>query len=97
MEGRKSRQIAEELLYLYIYKLGITGMQPLSIQVQTVFAELAERVAAREAGRTIARLSGFFTQKEVRDGRYWYFKTSIPGGGQHEYYLGAETRTRNFR
>src|SRR6267142_1055213 len=91
MEGRKSRQIAEELLYLYIYKLGITGMQPLSIQVQTVFAELAERVAAREAGRTIARLSGFFTQKEVRDGRYWYFKTSIPGRGQHEYYLGAET------
>lgn len=66
-------------------------MQLLSIQVQTVFAELAERVAAREAGRTIANLSGFFTQKAVRDGQYWYFKTSIPGQGQHEYYLGAET------
>lgn len=66
-------------------------MQPLSIQVQTVFAELVERAAAREAGRTIASLSGFFTQKEVRDGHYWYFKTSIPGRGQHEYYLGPET------
>src|SRR5579863_4355011 len=66
-------------------------MQSLSIQVQTVFAELAERMAAREAGRTISQLSGFFTQKAVRDGHYWYFKTSIPGQGQHEYYLGAET------
>src|SRR5258707_5940826 len=66
-------------------------MQSLSIQVQTVFAELAERVAAREAGRSIANLSGFFTQKAVRDGQYWYFKTSIPSHGQHEYYLGAET------
>jgi hypothetical protein len=66
-------------------------MQPLSIQVQTVFAELAERVTAREAGRTIARMPGFFTQKTVRDGQYWYFKTSIPSQGQHEYYLGAET------
>jgi hypothetical protein len=66
-------------------------MQPFSVQIQTVFAELAERMAAREAGRTIAQLSGFFTRKAVRDGHYWYFKTSIPGQGQHEYYLGAET------
>jgi hypothetical protein len=66
-------------------------MEPLSVQVQTVFAELAERVAAREAARSISSLSGFFTQKTVRDGHYWYFKTSLPGRGQHEYYLGAET------
>jgi hypothetical protein len=66
-------------------------MQPLSIQVQTIFAELAERISAREAGRSIANLSGFFTQKAVRDCQYWYFKISIPGQGQHEYYLGAET------
>jgi hypothetical protein len=66
-------------------------MEPLSIQVQTVFAELAEQVAAREAARSISSLSGFFTEKTVRDGRYWYFKTSLPGRGQHEYYLGAET------
>jgi hypothetical protein len=66
-------------------------VQPLSLQTQTIFAELAERMAAREAGRSISHLSGFFTQKQVRDGQYWYFKTSIPGRGQHEYYLGAET------
>jgi hypothetical protein len=66
-------------------------MQALSVQAQTVFAELVERVAAREAGRSISQLSGFFTEKIVRDRRYWYFKTSIPGRGQHEYYLGAKT------
>jgi len=66
-------------------------METLSVQVQTVFAELAERVAAREAARSISSLSGFFTRKTVRDGHYWYFKTSLPGRGQHEYYLGAES------
>lgn len=67
-------------------------MQPLSVQVQTLFAELAERVIAREAGRSIARLSGFFAEKTIGDKTYWYFKTSLPGRGQHEYYLGLETR-----
>jgi hypothetical protein len=67
-------------------------MQPLSVQVQTLFAELAERVMAREAGRSIARLSGFFSDKSIGGKTYWYFKTSLPGRGQHEYYLGPETR-----
>lgn len=66
-------------------------MQALSVQVQTIFAELVERVAARESGRSIAHLSGFFSTKIVRDSPYWYFKASIPGSGQHEHYLGKET------
>jgi hypothetical protein len=66
-------------------------VQPLSVQVQTIFAELAERVIAREAGRSIARLSGFFTEKAIGGKTYWYFKTSLPGRGQHEYYLGLAT------
>jgi hypothetical protein len=66
-------------------------VQALSVQVQTIFAELVERVAARESGRSIAQLSGFFSTKRVRDSPYWYFKASIPGRGQHEYYLGKET------
>jgi hypothetical protein len=67
-------------------------MLPLSVQVQTLFAELAERVIAREAGRSIARLSGFFAAKAIGGKTYWYFKTSLPGRGQHEYYLGPETK-----
>ena len=66
-------------------------MQPLSVQVQNIFTELAERVIARDAGHSIARLSGFFTEKTVGSHTYWYFKTSLPGRGQHEYYLGLET------
>jgi hypothetical protein len=66
-------------------------LQTLSVQVQTIFAELLERVAARESGRSIAHLSGFFSTKIVRDSPYWYFKASIPGRGQHEHYLGKET------
>jgi len=66
-------------------------MQALSVQVQTIFAEVVERVAARESGRSIAHLSGFFSKKVVRDSPYWYFKASLPGRGQHEYYLGKET------
>jgi hypothetical protein len=66
-------------------------MSALSVQVQTIFAELVERVAARESRRSIAHLSGFFSTKVVRDSPYWYFKASLPGSGQHEYYLGRET------
>jgi hypothetical protein len=66
-------------------------MQLLALQTQTVFAELAERVLAREAVRSVSHLAGTFTTKYVRDRAYWYFKASQPGSGQREYYLGPET------
>jgi hypothetical protein len=64
---------------------------PLSIQTQTLFAELAERIAARDAVRSIRQLSGTFARKLVSGREYWYFKASIPGAGQREFYLGPET------
>lgn len=66
-------------------------MQALPLATQTLFAELAERIAAREAARTIGHLSGSFTTKTVSGQRYWYFKASQPGAGQVEYYLGPDS------
>jgi hypothetical protein len=66
-------------------------MQPLSLQTQTVYAELAERVAARDAARSVAHLAGSFSRKRVSGRVYWYFKASIAGAGQREYYLGADS------
>jgi hypothetical protein len=77
-------------LYLYYVNPGIT-VDPLGIQAQTVFAELVERLQARAAGRTIAQLSGSFATKTVKGRDYWYFKTSVPGRGQVEYYLGPDS------
>jgi len=66
-------------------------MEPLGIQAQTAFAELVERLQARAATRTVARLSGSFVTKTVKGRAYWYFKTSVPARGQVEYYLGPDT------
>lgn len=66
-------------------------MEPLGIQAQTVFAELVERLEARAAKRTVARLSGSFATKTVKGRTYWYFKTSVPSQGQVEYYLGPDS------
>lgn len=64
-------------------------MRELPLQTQTVFAELADRAEALEASRTIASLRGSFASKQVKGHTYWYFKTSQPGRGQVEIYLGA--------
>ena len=66
-------------------------MEHLGIQVQTVFAELVERLQARAATRTVANLSGSFVTKTVKGRVYWYFKTSVPSRGQIEYYLGPDS------
>lgn len=66
-------------------------MQALTSQTQTVFAELTERVAAREAARSIAQLAGSFASKKVRGHIYWYFRASTPGSGQIEHYLGPDS------
>ena len=70
-------------------------MQTLPVTIQTIFAELTERIAAREAARSVAHLSGSFAAKTVSGQRYWYFKSSQPGAGQLEYYLGAASPALN--
>jgi hypothetical protein len=66
-------------------------MQALPLATQTLFAELVERVTARDAARTVAQLAGSFATKTVAGQTYWYFKASQPGAGQVEYYLGGDS------
>lgn len=60
-------------------------------ETQTLYAELAERLRARESVRTFANLAGSFARKRVNGGYYWYFKTSEGPDGQREYFVGADT------
>ena len=61
-------------------------------ETQTLYAELAERLRALEAARSFASLAGNFAKKQVRDGDYWYFKTSEGAAGQKEYFIGPDDR-----
>ncbi len=63
-------------------------MLRLAPEIQTLYAELSERLRAFEAARSFASLAGTFARKRVRDADYWYFKTSAGPEGQREYYVG---------
>jgi hypothetical protein len=60
-------------------------------EIQTLYAELAERLAAYEAARSFSSLKGSFAKKRVSGAEYWYFKTSETVSGQHEYSIGPDT------
>jgi hypothetical protein len=59
-------------------------------ETQTLYAELSERLRALEAARSFASLAGSFSKKQVRDGDYWYFRTSEGAAGQKEYFIGPD-------
>ena len=59
-------------------------------ETQTLYAELSERLRALEAARSFTSLSGTFAIKRVREGDYWYFKTSEGAAGQREYFIGPD-------
>ncbi len=65
-------------------------MGRLPAEVQTLYAELSERLRAIEAARSFANLVGSFARKRVADGEYWYFKTSAGPAAQREYFVGPE-------
>ena len=65
-------------------------MQRLSLETQTLYAELSERLRAFEAARSFASLAGAFAKKQVRGADYWYFKTSAGPAGQREYFVGPD-------
>jgi len=65
-------------------------MTRLPPETQTLYAELSERLRALEAARSFATLSGSFAKKQVREGDYWYFKTSEGAAGQREYFVGPD-------
>lgn len=60
-------------------------------EIQTLYAELSERVAAYEAVRSFSSLKGSFATKRVAGSSYWYFKTSQTVSGQREFSVGPDT------
>jgi len=60
-------------------------------EIQTLYAELSERLAAYEAARSFSSLKGSFATKRVSGASYWYFRTSETASGQREYSVGPDT------
>lgn len=58
------------------------------IEVQTLYAELLEQLAAYEAARAIGHLAGSFVTKHVKGHEYYYFQHVAPGGLKQQTYLG---------
>ena len=67
-------------------------MEKLPLETQTLYAELMEQLIALETQRSIGRLSGCFTTKEVKGETYSYFQYSDPGGVRRQIYLGKKTK-----
>ncbi|HNX30870.1 MAG TPA: hypothetical protein PKM35_04645, partial [Holophaga sp.] len=59
----------------------------LSLETQTLFAELAEVLRLSDLMRSFGSLKGAFIQREVKGQTYWYFRTS-EGLGQQDFYVG---------
>src|SRR5688572_22893883 len=66
-------------------------MERLSGQVQAIYAELVERLAALEAARAVGDLPGTFVTKRVKGQTYYYFQHVAPGGSLRQLYLGRKT------
>ena len=72
-------------------------MVPFSLEIQTLYAELLERLRVADMRRSFANLDGGFLKRSRESGFYWYFRTSEGLAGQKEFYLGPdneETRGR---
>lgn len=63
-------------------------MEKQPLEIQTLYAELVERLVARDARRSIGSVPGCFVTKTVKGEPYVYFQTSEPGGGKRQVYLG---------
>jgi len=65
-------------------------MQRQPLEVQTIYAELLEQLAAYEASRTIGHTAGSFVTKMVKGQEYYYFQQVGPGGTKRQIYLGRK-------
>lgn len=63
-------------------------MQRQPLEIQTIYAELLEQIAAYEASRTIGHTAGSFVTKIVKGQEYYYFQHMGPGGAKRQTYLG---------
>jgi hypothetical protein len=68
-------------------------MQRLPLEIQTLYAELLERLAAREALRAIGQVPGSFVTKRIKGQEYAYFQYLEPGGTKRQVYLGRRDDT----
>ncbi|MDO8986716.1 MAG: GSU2403 family nucleotidyltransferase fold protein [Actinomycetota bacterium] len=66
-------------------------MEKQPLEVQTLYAELLERLAAYEAQRAIGHLQGSFVTKTVKGQQYYYFQHLSPGNAKHQIYLGRKS------
>lgn len=69
------------------------SIERLSIETQTLHAELLERLCACEAQRNIGNLEGTFTFKTIQGVEYAYFLHYTPGGKRINISLGRRTAT----
>jgi hypothetical protein len=60
--------------------------QPL--EIQTLYAEFLEQLAAFEARRDLGHLRGCFTSKTVKGASYIYFQSTDPTGSIRQIYVG---------
>ena len=60
------------------------------IEIQTLYAELLEQLAAYEAQRGIGHLPGGFVTKSLKGHTYYYFQYLEPGGAKRQVYLGRQ-------
>ena len=66
-------------------------MQHQPLEVQTIYAELIDQLAAYEASRTIGRTPGSFVTKTVKGQEYYYFQHLGPGDVKRQTYLGRRS------
>jgi hypothetical protein len=62
------------------------------LEIQTLYAELLERLSALEARRSIGHVSGSFVTKMIKGDTYYYFQYSDPGGMKRQLYIGRKDR-----
>jgi hypothetical protein len=84
-----------DLIYTPIFViLRITDLEaPLDripLEIQTLYAELIERLSAFEAGRSIGHAPGSFVTKTIKGDTYYYFQYSDPGGSKRQIYIGKK-------
>lgn len=63
-------------------------MEALPIETRTLYAELLDRLRARQTTRAIADLPGSIVEKKVKGRRYLYFQHTDPGDRLRQTYLG---------
>jgi hypothetical protein len=65
-------------------------MERQPLEIQTLYAELLERLAAHEAHRAIGHVAGTFVTKTVKGQLYYYFQHAEPGGSKRQIYVGRK-------